>query len=572
MYDIILLDGVITMGKINSKDYVVLDVETNGLSSLKHDLLSISIYKPDDNKTYDRFLPLELNDFVETYWINGIDENMLADKTPLTQEEFDEVVNDFELDRRTILTYGSINEKFIKNYLKRKKIDGFEKLNFYNFKHDIISSKFSEGNITKDNLCNIYGIDGTREVHSGLNDCILEWKLFEKMNGNKLIIISNTVNEFNDEYMIPASYLQTYPNFKYSIKNYPKINYELIPVKSFNIKSKELEKFDTNISGMTIEHLINTMLEVRDVNSETLLFQAQNRSKLKMIGKLPSLIHTISAIFNNDGTITAVDKEDEERVKRINEVTLAIKKEISPLIAYIKNQIFNNEEILSQELVLNENDNVMAKCDLSSNNTILEIKAFNDNDIDKFKYQLYYEANGRDIYLLQTFWRANIRKGLKFTIYKVNPIEYVERASDLEVRKNNFQNKINNKNISVLTYNGYGRKVLLKCSNCGNEWESSYNSILKYNQCPFCNPKEKKIKEKVIIPKMSEEEKLKKRLSNYQYKISLKSNSTIQVLEYTGSREPVKIKCLVCGLERTYSRADHFLDRCGCPNCKMIKK
>lgn len=560
------------MGKINSKDYVVLDVETNGLSSLKHDLLSISIYKPDDNKTYDRFLPLELNDCVETYWINGIDEDMLADKTPLTQEEFDELVNNFELDRRTILTYGSIDEKFIKNYLKRKKINGFEKLNFYNFKHDIISSKFSEGNITKDNLCDIYEIDGTREVHSGLNDCILEWKLFEKMNGNKLIIISNTVNEFNDEYMIPASYLQTYPNFKYSIKNYPKINYELIPVKSFNIKSKELEKFDTNISGMTIEHLINTMLEARDVNDETLLFQVKNRSKLKMIGKLPSMIHNISAIFNKDGTITAINKEDEERVKKINEVTLAIKKEISPLITFIKNKIFNNEEIVSQELVLNKNDNVMAKCDLSSNNTILEIKAFNDNDIDKFKYQLYYEANGRNIYLLQTFWFANIKKGLKFTIYKVNSIEYKERTPDLEVRKSNYEKKINNKDISVLTYNGYGQKVLLKCLKCNNEWESSYNSILRYNQCPFCNPKERKIKEKVVIPKMSEEEKLKKRFSNYQYKIALKSNSTIQVLEYTRSRDPIKVKCLVCGVERTYSRADHFLERCGCPNCKMIKK
>lgn len=277
-----------------------------------------------------------------------------------------------------------------------------------------------------------------------------------------MIIISNTVNEFNDEYMIPASYLQTYPNFKYSIKNYPKINYELIPVKSFNIKSKELEKFDTNISGMTIEHLINTMLEARDVNDETLLFQAKNRSKLKMIGKLPSMIHNISAIFNKDGTIIAINKEDEERVKKINEVTLAIKKEISPLITFIKNKIFNNEEIISQELVLNKNDNVMAKCDLSSNNTILEIKAFNDNDIDKFKYQLYYEANGRNIYLLQTFWLANIKKGLKFTIYKVNSIEYKERTSDLEVRKSNYEKKINNKDISVLTYNGYGQKVLLK--------------------------------------------------------------------------------------------------------------
>ena len=559
------------MGKINSKDYVVLDVETNGLSSLKHDLLSISIYKPDDNKTYDRFLPLELNSFVETYWINGIDKDMLSDKTPLTQEEFDELVNDFELDRRTILTYGSIDEKFIKNYLKRKKINGFEKLNFYNFKHDIISSKFSEGNITKDNLCDIYEIDGTREVHSGLNDCILEWKLFEKMNGNKLIIISNTVNEFNDEYMIPASYLQTYPNFKYSIKNYPKINYELIPVKSFNIKSKELEKFDTNISGMTIEHLINTMLEARDVNDETLLFQAKNRSKLKMIGKLPSMIHNISAIFNKDGTIIAINKEDEERVKKINEVTLAIKKEISPLITFIKNKIFNNEEIISQELVLNKNDNVMAKCDLSSNNTILEIKAFNGNDIDKFKYQLYYEANGRDIYLLQTFWSVNIKNGLKFTIYKANPIEYIEKSSDLEARKNNFEKKINNEYISVITYNGYGQKVLLRCKKCKNEWESSYRSILRYNQCPFCNPKEKKISEKTRRTVMTRKENFQKRFSSYQYKIALKSDSTIQVLEYKSSKEPVKVKCLICGLERIYSRADHFLERCSCPNCKKLK-
>lgn len=571
MYDIILLDGVINVGKINSKDYVVLDVETNGLSSLKHDLLSISIYKPDDNKTYDRFLPLELNSFVETYWINGIDEDMLSDKTPLTQEEFDELVNDFELDRRTILTYGSIDEKFIKNYLKRKKINGFEKLNFYNFKHDIISSKFSEGNITKDNLCNIYGIDGTKDIHSGLNDCILEWKLFEKMNCNKLIIISNTVNEFNDEYMIPASYLQTYPNFKYSIKNYPKINYDLIPIKSFDIRSKNLEKFDTNISGVTIEHLINAMIEAKNVNSETLLFQTQNRNKLKMIGKLPSMIHTISAIFNNDGTITAVNKEDEEKIKRINEVTLAIKKEILPLISYIKSQIFNNEKILSQELVLNENDNVMAKCDLSSNNTILEIKAFNGNDIDKFKYQLYYEANGRDIYFLQTFWSVNIKNGLKFTIYKANPIEYIEKSSDLEARKNNFEKKINNEYISVITYNGYGQKVLLRCKKCKNEWESSYRSILRYNQCPFCNPKEKKISEKTRKTMMPREENFQKRFSSYQYKIAVKSDFTIQVLEYKSSKEPVKVKCLTCRLERIYSRADHFLERCSCPNCKKLK-
>ena len=86
---------------VNSKDYVVLDVETNGLSSIRDDLLSISIYKPDDKKTYDSYLPLELSDWVETTWINGITEEMLKDKEPLTQEEFDKLIIDFELDKTT---------------------------------------------------------------------------------------------------------------------------------------------------------------------------------------------------------------------------------------------------------------------------------------------------------------------------------------------------------------------------------------------------------------------------------------------------------------------------------------
>ena len=43
------------MVNIDSKKYVLLNVETNGLSSLQNDLLSISIYRPDDGKIYDRF-------------------------------------------------------------------------------------------------------------------------------------------------------------------------------------------------------------------------------------------------------------------------------------------------------------------------------------------------------------------------------------------------------------------------------------------------------------------------------------------------------------------------------------
>ena len=40
---------------IDPARYVVLDVETNGLRSKKDDLLSLSLYKPDDGKEYNRF-------------------------------------------------------------------------------------------------------------------------------------------------------------------------------------------------------------------------------------------------------------------------------------------------------------------------------------------------------------------------------------------------------------------------------------------------------------------------------------------------------------------------------------
>ena len=81
---------------------------------------------------------------------------------------------------------------------------------------------------------------------------------------------------------------------------------------------------------------------------------------------------------------------------------------------------------------------------------------------------------------------------------------------------------------------------------------------------------------------MSDEEKLEKRLSAYQFKIAMKSNSTIQVFNYSGAKDKVEAKyygsksnaevgCLKCN-HRWKIRADHLVSRCYCPNCRKNGK
>lgn len=549
------------------KKYVVLDVETNGLSSLNDDLLSISIYKPDDNKMYNRFLPLELNGDVYTTYINGITKKDLKGKQPLSQKEINDIIDEFELQNRTILTYGNIDEKFIKNYLKRKKLKGYEVMNFYNFKHDIISSKFSGGVVTKDNLCKIYGIDNVLEVHSSANDCILEWELFKKMNGKKLFITGRNVFEFNNNYVIPVSYLSTYPNFKYCVGNIPKIEYKSRVVKKFEVSSRKIKKFSTNISGMTIEHLINTMLNVEKIHSELVLLE--NKRKLKFICKIPSPYDDIMVNFNTDGTITATEEKDEKFVNEVNKVINILKREIQPLVEYISNNIFKKQKIFSQELVIRKEKNILALCDLSNDNTVLEIKTNYNLNIDQFKEQLYYESNGRNCYILQIDW-FNIKKGITFIISKVELFELEKSYDNLLERKNNFQSKINNDNIVVIEYKNYESDVKVKCSKCNKEWYTSSRSIIRKPYCPSCDENQFIVKRKERKEPLTNEEKQKIKYNTYANKVLERSNGKIKALSYTNSRAKVKALCLECR-NKWDLRADHLLERCKCPICKNSK-
>ena len=545
------------------KKYVVLDVETNGLSSIYDDLLSISIYKPDDKKIWNRFLPLEKASNVYTTHINGITSEDLKDKFPLSQEELNDVIKKFELENRTILTFGNIDEKFIKNYLKRKKLKGYDLMTFYNFKHDIISSRFSEGNITKDNLCILYGIENIQKIHTGINDCILEWELFKKLNGNKLLITNNNVFEFNNDYIIPASYLATYPNFKYCFTDFPKISCTVKTIKKFPIVTKGIQKFVNNISGITIEHLINTLLEVDKIDSKEFLIQ--NKKKLKYIGRLPSKYDEIPILLNSDGTISAIRKEDKLLVDEINKSTEILKSRIVPITDFIKQKIFKNDKILSQELVLSKDKKVLALCDLSNSNSILEIKTFNPK-IENNKYQFYYESNGRKCYILTIDWFGS-KKYIDFIISEIS-FELVQKKERIKPEKKekellsetDYSILLEKNNFSLVNYISSNDIIKIKCNFCNSTFDTTYSYGQRIKKCPLCHGK----------VSLSDEEKIQKRAEKFYEKIKIKSNNSIIASNYIESRKPVKAKCSKCGNE-WYLRADHLLDRCFCPKCKFNK-
>jgi hypothetical protein len=292
-------------------------------------------------------------------------------------------------------------------------------MNFYNYKRDIISSRFSGGVVTKDNLCKVYGIGGVTKVHSGLNDCKLEWALFNAMNGKKLLVTGMDVFEFNYDYMIPVSFIQEYPNLKHCAFNLPKISVTQTQVYEFRLKSRKIRKFDTNITGKTVEHLINTMLQVEEQNSFD--FTLKNKSKLKHLGKIPSIFNIMPALFNDDGSITATRPEDEDYIQRVNKTISVIKREISPLIEYIRSDIFHDSGVRSQELVLHPENNCFALCDLSTDDCVLEIKTSFSLDIEKYNYQLFYQANGRECYIMQIDWGLfDGNPDQKFIISEIN--------------------------------------------------------------------------------------------------------------------------------------------------------
>lgn len=469
---------------VSPSDYVVVDVETNGRRSREHDLLSISLYKPDDGLEYDRFLPLDLNEDVYTTEINGITKDDLEGKAHLTQDEVDDLIIRFELDSRTILHYGNIDEKFLRAYFERHGLRGFERMRFYNFKRMVCSSKFSDGSLTKDRLCVAFGIDGVTEVHSGMNDCRLEWKLFEAFDGHYILASMRAFNwQFsilNPDYIIPVSYLSLMPNLS-RLYDRPYIVYEADEVYRLHVEGECAKRFESNFSGMTVEHLINVMMEAEA--QDNLEFLKENYYKNKRIGEMEHDTRPVFMRMNKDGSVSAVDDEHEARAAELNATISEMKSQIGPLIEFIRESIFKGDPIMSQELVVYKDLGIMAKCDLSSKDAVLEIKSTAKNP-EHYAEQLYYEANGRSSYLLTMDWGDG---EVDFVISSVG-LGPGERPNVRREKTKALLNSILEKRgLEVASYRSSKEAVTIRCKVCGYEWDETYYRIKASKcTCPQC--------------------------------------------------------------------------------------
>lgn len=440
-----------------AKKYVVFDVETNGLRKKKDDLLSLSTYDPVTGVCYNHFFPLDAQPVILTTWINGITSCSLKGATHLSQDEVDQIIKYFNLKNRILLSYsggkGLFDQDFVKNHSDRHHLVGFEKLTYENIKSLLPAAPFGyQGSMSKDELCSILGIEGVQAVHSGENDCILEWKLFEKIGPIPLLCLQERLYQYNKNYIVPVTYLPRHPELvKVAQINLPSLRAKLEPIFRFDFPKdvlKIIRKFPTNITGISIEDAIDAALKAK--KEDNFDFLIENRRHLKYLGSLMVRLKEIPVLTEDDGTLQAVKPEDGSFISSVNDVTAAIMPHLSSTIDFIKNQVFPKGKILSQEMVISDDKKVLALCDLSSENAVMEIKTFN---VVKEKTeqgyfaaaeltdQLYYEKRGRAEFVLSLTFDTQmdsktlepIVTGLSVVIYKVDFVEIpvAEPISDL---------------------------------------------------------------------------------------------------------------------------------------------
>lgn len=430
--------GIMSTNK-DDNNYLVLDVETNGLRPKFDDLLSISIFDPNTGYVYNRDLPLELQPVVLTNFINGITTKSRSKFSPLTQQELNSLMSFFDIKNKTLLVYsggdGNFDIEFLSNYLNRHNLIGFEYNDMFNIKSFFNISSFGiEGQLSKDNLCKKLGISGIHDIHTSFNDCILEWQLYKKIVDDKIIVIDKNLYKYNNDYIMPVTY---YMNNIVQLTRLgyvlPNLSNTIEKIYDYKISSKAgrlIRSFPTNITGIALENGIDYKFNV--IKEDNSSFLKNNKDTLEFIDTLDSNIDLIPITKSDDGKIISLISRNDDYVNDVNQVTDVIMQEFSPVIDFIKENIFKDDTIKSQELVLSSDKNILALCDYSDSNSVLELKTTDIFEKDgitlrkDYALQMYYQKNGRNSYLMNIRFETNkidYSTECFVSIYKINFIK-----------------------------------------------------------------------------------------------------------------------------------------------------
>ena len=102
----------------------------------------------------------------------------------------------------------------------------------------------------------------------------------------------------------------------------------------------------------------------------------------------------------------------------------------------------------------------------------------------------------------------------------------------------------------VLSLEDNGADAIVKCLECGNEWERNRYNLLNKPNCPRCSSLSRMERKKLGLQSRLDE-----------------VNGRIEVVEYLGARVNSKFKCLDCGKEWK-ELGYNIVKKPYCPNCK----
>lgn len=235
------------------------------------------------------------------------------------------LIDEFEITKRTLLHYGTLDAPFMKEYFKFIKLPNRTKVKFYNFKQNIYSSKFSGGNITKDNLCKALQLENVKDIHDAQNDCLLQWQLFKAMDNKPWFITSTLVNvydiyKYNSDYYMPASYVERFGRI-----------HELVGAKVPTmqlVKTRDVISIDLPDTlnkynpwlvdyflGNIMEKQIKLFLNAKDLEFESFVWCSKNKSCMEKVGSFKvNKEPVIEYAFKKDGKIEILGNKTQKEI------------------------------------------------------------------------------------------------------------------------------------------------------------------------------------------------------------------------------------------------------------------